>query len=78
MKTPSIRHATLIGLVAVGALVGACTQPSGGGASGAPDPAVSAPGTVDPAVSASPYDYGGASGAPGDEYTDKNDEYAAP
>ena len=63
MKTPSIR-----------------TQPSGGGASGAPEPAASAPGSADPAVSASPYDYGGGSGAPAGsgEYTDKNDEYAAP
>lgn len=82
MKTPTIRHASLVVLLAVAALTAACTQPSGGGASGAPDPAASTPGSADPAASASPYDYGGSeSGAPADsgEYVDKNDdEYAAP
>ena len=79
MKTPTIRHASLAGILAVAAVVAACTDPSvgaSGGASGQPEPAVSPPGTVEPGVSSSPYDYGGgASGAPGDEYTD---EYSAP
>jgi hypothetical protein len=71
MKTPSIRHASIVGILAIAAVVVACTDPSvggSGGASGQPEPAVSPPGTVDPAMS---------SDAPAgeDEYTD---EYSAP
>ena len=71
MKTPTTRHASVVtGLAFVGlaTLLTACTQPAGGASgepSGAPDPAVSAPGTVEPAVDSS--------AAPDDEY-----EYSAP
>ena len=78
MKTPTIRYASLAGILAIAAVVAACTDPSvgaSGGASGQPEPAVSPPGTVEPGVSSSPYDYGGGASAPADEYTD---EYSAP